>query len=521
MKLTSALRRLAAKVDHLFDSNASLSANDAQFDAKQRNEFDITKSKDAGASDGLGNVVRVPTSGGNGVSQAPAIDEPGTGEAMASEQPLAALQGGVASRPLEAASSADAGASAGVRMHLMEAVKAARVLLSDRKPVRISTQQNYARKSAVLEQQQKVLLVSDPQTHPRQILRILLGRYAGVSSSFFAMRRALHYELEEQLTQALQSQDRLQKAWRNSTTELQRSSLLGEMSAAALNLERTAKTIAFVSTLDRESCEAAYMQRHSAGPVKDADAAFAKTKALVSILNRRMPDWQAAFRAENEKSNSVYRTHALIQSLLGIRPAEFDPSPDPKAGDTNQTPHRSGVIVSLLETGNVKVTIEGAKLGEHSGQDVRSLELAAHAVPPWFLAQLQQAAGVLTLTAKPQALRDHYQRISTKMLKGAVYGRTRKPLHVTPYCFRHSFATDLRESGWEVEELAAALGQQSADTQKHYGHRKGGRRNRQPAIAVVRGSVQTTHPVKPPSTSWSQVKNSVARQNRTRKIQKK
>ena len=146
MKLTSALRRLAAKVDHLFDSNASLSANDAQFDAKQRNEFDITKTEDAKLSDGLGNVVRVPTSGGNGVSQAPAIDEPGTGEAMASEQPLAALQGGVASRPLEAASSADAGASAGVRMHLMEAVKAARVLLRMvfKTPVAVATESRYS-----------------------------------------------------------------------------------------------------------------------------------------------------------------------------------------------------------------------------------------------------------------------------------------------------------------------------------------------------------------------------------------
>lgn len=521
MKLTSALRRLAAKVDNLFESKASLAANDAQFDAKQRKEFDITKTEDAKLSDGLGNVVRVPTSGGNGVSQAPAIAEPGTGEAMASEQPLAALQGGVASRPLEAASSADAPASADVRMRLMEAVKAARVLLSDRKLVRISTEQNYARKSAVLERQRKVLEESDPQTHSRQVLRILLGRYASVSSSFFAMRRALHYQLEDQLIQALQSQDKLQKAWRNSISELQRSSLLSEMSTAALNLERTAKAIAFVSTLDRESCKAAYMQRYSAGPMKDADAAFAKTKALVSILNRRMPDWQAVFRAENENLNSIYRAHALIQSLLGIRPEEFDPSPDPKVGDTNQTPSRSGVIVSLLETGNVKVTIEGAKLGEHSGQDVRSLELAAHAVPPWFLAQLQQSAGVLTLTAKPQALRDHYQWISTKVFKGAVYGRTRKPLHITPYCFRHSFATDLRDSGWEVKELAAALGQQSADTQKHYGDRKGGRRNKQPAIAVIRGSVQATHPVKPPSTSWDQVKNSVAGQNRTQNIQKK
>lgn len=521
MKLTSALRRLAAKVDNLFESKASLAANDAQFDAKQRKEFDITKTEEAKLSGGLGNVVRVPTSGGTGVSQAPAIAEPGTGEAMASEQPPAALQGGVASQPLEAASSADAWASADARKHLMDAVKAARALLSNRQPVRASTQQNYARKLVVLEQQRKVLQESDPQTHSRQILRILLGKYAGVPGSFFAMRRALHHQLEEQLVQALRSQDQLQKTWRDSLSEQQKSSLLGELSAAALELEKIAKSIAFISTLDRESCMAAYAKKHGNGSVKNQDISFAKTKSLVTILNRRMPDWQAAFRAANENSNSIYRAHALIQSLLGIRPVEFDPSPDPMAGGANQAPRRSGVTVSLLETGNVKVTIEGAKLGEHSGQDLRTMELAAHAIPPWFLAQLQQAAGVLKLTSKPQALRDHYERMSAKVFKGAAYGKAHRPLHVTPYCFRHSFATDLRESGWEVEELAAALGQQSSDTQKRYGHRKGGQRSKQPEIAVVRGSVQATHAIKPRSTSWKQIEKSVTRQKTAQRSRKK
>lgn len=520
MSFRSALLRLATKVENFFGTSTSLAANDTPIAEPQRKVLDITKIEDAKLSDGLGNVVRVPTKGGNGVSQAPAIAEPGTGEVMASEQPQAALQGGVASRPEEAASSADAPASADARKHLMEAVRAARMLLSNRQPVRASTQQNYARKQALLEQQCEVLLASDPQTHSRQILRILLGKYAGTSGSFFAMRRALHYQLEEQLAQALQSQDKLQKSWRASLSEQHKSSLLTAMGAAALELKQIATFISFVSSLDRTSCEAAYVQKHGDGPLKDEGATFAKTKALVSILNRRMPDWPAAFRAANENSHSIYRAHALIQSLLGIRPAEFDPSPDPKAGDANQAPRRSGVTVSLLETGNVKVSIEGAKLGEHSGQNLRSLELAAHAIPPWLLAQLQQAAGVLTLTAKPQALRDHYNSISAKVFKGAVYGKARKPLHITPYCFRHRLATDLRESGWEVEELAAVLGQRSSDTQKHYGHRKGGRRSKRPVIAVVRGSVQATHAVKPPSTSWNQVEKSITRQKTARKAPK-
>ena len=123
MSILSALRRLAAKVDNLLDSKASLAANDDQFDAKQRNGFDITKSINAGALDGLGNVVRVPTSGGNGVSQAPAIGEPFGGEAMASKQTdRSALQGGAASPPhLGAASSPSTYVGGDVRQRLIGA----------------------------------------------------------------------------------------------------------------------------------------------------------------------------------------------------------------------------------------------------------------------------------------------------------------------------------------------------------------------------------------------------------------
>lgn len=504
MKLTSALRRLAAKVDNLFNSNASLAANDAQFDAKQRNEFDITKSKEAKLSDGLGNVVRVPTSGGNGVSQAPAIGEPFGGEAMASKQTdRSALQGGAASPPhLGAASSPSTYVGGDVRQRLIGAVQIARALTANHQRVRLSTKANYLRKQLLLEKRWKELQASDATLSIDQMLPVLLGKYALSPSSFYAMRRSIHFSLEEQLVHAIKDQDKLQKAWSKSPSSEEQSSLLCAMKDAAKKLEDLSKSTDFILNLDLKRCKAAYaLVVPNVPPAEDDD--FAKTKALVTILNRRMPNWQSAFRAENAQSSSAYRTHALIQSLLGIRPAEFDPNPNPLTDAKEPSQPRPGVLVTLLSTGNLKVTIEGAKVGKHSGQKFRSMEVTASAVPPWLVAELQQAGGCMHLTAKTQALRDHYERISARVFKGAKYGKPRRPLHATPYCFRHAVATDLRQTGWEVEELAIFLGQKSADTQKRYGLRKGGRRKAVPSVAVVRGSVQASSPVKPQKSTWA------------------
>ena len=503
MKSTSVLRRLAAKVENLFNSKASSAANDAQFDAKQRNEFDITMSKDAGASDGLGNVVRVPTSGGNGVSQAPAIATPGTGGVIASKQPRAALQGGEASPPdLGAASSPSTDVGGDVRQRLIAAVQIARALTANHQRVRLSTKANYQRKQLILEKRWKELQASDATRSVAQMLPVLLGKYAASPSSFYAMRRSIHFSLEEQLVQAVKDQDKLQKAWHKPLSPEERSSLLCAMTDATQQLEDLSKSTDFIINLDLERCRTAYTLVVPNVPPAEGDD-FAKTKVLVTILNRRMRNWQSAFRAENAKSSSAYRTHTLIQTLLGIRPAEFDPNPNPLIDAKEPSQARPGVLVTLLSTGNLKVTIEGAKVGKHSGQKVRSMEVMASAVPPWLVAELQQAGGSMHLTAKTQALRDHYERISAKMFKGAKYGKPRRPLHATPYCFRHAVATDLRQTGWEVEELAIFLGQKSTDTQKRYGLRKGGRRKAVPSVSVVRGSVQASSPVKPQKSTWA------------------
>ena len=244
MKLTAALRRLATTVENLFDSKASSAANDAQFDAKQGNDFDITKSKDGGASDGLGNVVRVPSNDGTGVSQAPAIATPGTGGVIANKQPRAALQGGEASPPhLGAASSPSTDVGGDVRQRLIGAVQIARALTANHQSVRLSTKANYQRKQLLLKKRWKKLQAFDATLSIDQMLPVLLGQYASNPSSFYAMRRSIHFSLEEQLIRAVKDQDKLQKAWHKPLSPEERSSLLCAMKDAAQQLEDLRKPL--------------------------------------------------------------------------------------------------------------------------------------------------------------------------------------------------------------------------------------------------------------------------------------
>ena len=223
------------------------------------------------------------------------------------------------------------------------------------------------------------------------------------------------------------------------------------------------------------------------------------------------PDWQQQFLLVNENSTGRYRSHALVQALGGIRPTEFDPLKNQPNGTAGQSQVAPGVVVTLCGSSRVRVRVPGGKVGSHAGQVERVFELEQQALPQWFVQELQAAAGSKTVTAKPQALRDHYERVSKQVFKDMTYGKSKKPLHVTPYCFRHIVATDLRESGWAVEEIAAALGQRSADTQFQYGFRNGGKRKPQAGkqAGIVKGSVAATSPVTPPKSTWAQVSSKI------------
>lgn len=509
MKSSSALRRLAAKVDNLFNSKASFAANDAQFDAEQRNEFDITKSKDAGASDGLGNVVRVPTSGGNGVSQAPASETPLKGGFDASEQPVAALQGGNASPRMSAANAASFDAAWSARKPLMDAVEKVRQALASYGHQQDSTAKKYRRIAIGLRKEIKSLA----RTLPRQatqsleeyavyVLSAVLGSHAESANTFYAYRRGMHFWAEAELRRLLKKQNRLQR--RHQKRISRRAHLLPIlMQRSAAKLELYLSNFQLIGHLQKQACQEICDQ--AGNEVKQAK--LQPTKNLVRLLNRCKPDWQSIFLAANTASGSQYRSHALLQAITGLRPAEFEPvksNPKRKALKGDASP---GVVVTMLSNHRIHIRIPGSKVTLDAGHVERSFEVPADAFPAWFLDELAAAGGSKRYVAKPQALRDHYERISVQAFGKKPADPKQLWLHATPYCFRHALATNLRWSGWEVQEIAGVLGQRSADTQRHYGFRKGGPKKpksyREPNI--VKSSVLTSQTVKPQSSPWQGV----------------
>ena len=520
MTAFKALPLLASQVDDILPGDVSYGADGRQIAAAQRKDLDITKTEEAQLSEELGNVVRVPPSGGTGVSQAPVLSVFRKDTERTSMQPPVALH----RQPEQAVSASPSGDADEVRRHLMEAVRQARDVLKDSMPLQQSTAADYARKTKHLSKKVQALAKDWPRSgadQSTQIMQVALGEYAATPNSFFAKRRALQHWVQLRLEKALKDQDALQKSWPKTQDAPGRLALLEQMHQATIQLNGLYKQYLDAGAFERMVCLEAFSAYSAAQDVELAstkDAKALQTKALVALLNRRVPDWQEKFRAANEKSTGRYRSHAVLQTLTGIRPTEFDPDKNQPSGSEAGGSVVPGVVAMLGDDNRVRVRVPGGKVGPHSGQTERFFELESTELPSWFIQELADAGGSKTFLVKTQALRDHYDRVSRQAFKGMTYGKGKRPLHATPYCFRHDFATDLRNDDWSAHEIAAALGHLSDDTQGHYGFRKGG--TRKPKAdrqhAVVKGTVTTTNPVAPKKRSWDTISSKVQKQKSSR-----
>ena len=356
------------------------------------------------------------------------------------------------------------------------------------------------------------------QTQPSfaQIAAVALGAYAHNGNSFYAMRAALSWRYMRLLQKLLARQDRLQKKIKadsplpheeakSASSPVRRFLDETRMRGYRILLEQTMSRLKDIAQMTRDTCQAAHQgaarqsmdaSLNTQGPSKTSKS----IKALVGRLNKHCPDWQNEFRQANNQP-SKYRTQALIQSLTGIRPTEFDPDKTiPKLAKNSQDADASpGVAVTLTNKNTLRVRVPGGKVRAKAGQVERSFELQiTEAIPDWFMQELQDAGGSLRLFADPDGLAKHYRRVSRRMFSDH---KSKRRLHITPYCFRHVMATNLRESGWDVEEIAALLGERSADTVSHYGFRKSGSRKPKHASShvIVKGTVKGTSAVKPVS----------------------
>lgn len=395
---------------------------------------------------------------------------------------------------------------------------------------------DYRKKVALLIKAMKAIPVGVSNTaddqHRAWSLSCVLGKYADKSSSYFAMRAAMQWKQYRLLKALLTRQDRWQKQQRKieramAAQSADSNSSPQEPDSIALPdkmpfdesevrkwknlLQQAISRIRSLEKLSRSDCLATRLGAAKHDPIVGTEGtepipeeeqhkanSHLSTKALVRRLNKHCPQWQAEFRVANEVK-AKYRSQALIQCLTGIRPTEFDPDKTlPKVKTqgamTNASP---GVVVTLTPNNTLLVRVPGGKVRQKAGQVERSFELQINAeIPAWFLDELRHAGGSKRFFADPDALTKHYGRVSQRMFASFP---SRLKLHITPYAFRHAMATNLRESGWSVEEIAGFLGERSADTVKHYGLRRSGSKKPKHghSHSVLRGSVQHSHDVKP------------------------
>lgn len=181
---------------------------------------------------------------------------------------------------------------------------------------------------------------------------------------------------------------------------------------------------------------------------------------------RKLPtDWRAQMYAAARSLDDKLRILALA---CGARPEEL----------------RMSVMLESLEGNAIRVTIQGAKTGEHSGQEERVLTINN----PKELVGTQFKPGQKRMISSDpgQAFQKRMTRLAAKL----------NFKEVTPYSFRHAFAADLKKSGMATSEIAKAMGHQSEKMQRNYGHAaqsKGGRR--------LEVTVTATTPPRPEKTT--------------------
>ena len=204
------------------------------------------------------------------------------------------------------------------------------------------------------------------------------------------------------------------------------------------------------------------------------------------IFTSRLPsDWREEVWQSISETNTALRNAVAVLQLTGCRPWEL----------------ARGVTVELNsenpEWGKVLLfTINGAKVGQipdrngnlhDRGQPERNI-----VVP--ITSPLAQYLADLIATSNRQVIRYHSKSISNRLseISHQLYPRRRE--HISAYCYRHAFSSDIKDSVPEVNTRAAALGHLSDYSQGRYGRPKKGTKGvKEAPILDAIGSRQVKH----------------------------
>lgn len=280
-------------------------------------------------------------------------------------------------------------------------------------------------------------------------IELILARYAPRAKSFRAMRSALVWHFKGRAKKLLEEQDTYQRmnlrddAWLTVVRQLHH-------------------TLKLISVL--ESFNAGDLLALTGEQKKPS---LSKRNTLVKLP----ADWKQRM-LERAARSPTYHLPTLLIAATGCRPEELS----------------DGLDLSV-DGGQVVVRWNGAKVSKNSGQPWRQFKLKPNVLPEKVLQQVEASGVLKVLIASTDAFRAHLTRHSKELFPN-------RPL-VTGYSFRHSLAEDLRDAGWEAEEIAAVLGQSVAETQAMYGRRRRTGSRAPQTVTIERTSVETARPVRP------------------------
>jgi integrase len=152
-----------------------------------------------------------------------------------------------------------------------------------------------------------------------------------------------------------------------------------------------------------------------------------------------------------------YAPAVLVAAVTGCRPDELV----------------TGVEV-WIDNGLLVAVIKGSKHTEKSGQEWRrlswSLETDSSLVQE-LIQQIRLAGGNKTIHIKSAT------NFSSAVRNAGKREWPRRDAAITPYCFRHQCAADMKAAGWLSDaDISAALGHCSDVTKSTYGHYRMGRK---------------------------------------------
>ncbi len=338
-------------------------------------------------------------------------------------------------------------------------VKAARQMLidnEDRRRVRKDTPasegsiRNYLKKCRQIEAELEEV---DPGS-PAPLFEVMV-RYSDRKQTFQALKSALRWQAWTQLQSVMRDQDRLQRAGKRDDT----------WKRLVLQVQRWQRRLQAVDALNRSEC------------LFWLDKSPKRSRSKRHILDRLDDNWRQRFLDVN-LSSAKYRHAGVLLVHCGLRPAEL----------------ARGVRVRWTPKG-VRVLIAGAKVRATAGQPWRIFLLDPSQLPDWFVNDLRNRRRMV-IAADEDALRAHLYRQSQAVLNPSDKKQNRD-LVLSSYLFRHALVTDMRESAWDTDDIAASIGESAAETLRYYGTRRNsGSRKIKPTVAMVANSVRTPREVK-------------------------